>query len=266
MSQLPGAFEMLATLNTPRLMELSVVDAAEKTSFLTETTALAQGEEICAFTRTQGSLPEKVVVTGKLNGKAFTKTLAVKDVAGGAGYLPRTWAKLEIDRLLADGADKNKKAVIDLSMAMYVMTPFTSLLVLEKDEDYATYKVDRGRKDHWAMYDSPRRIPTVYEPYGNQQVRKEAEVKTEPAPKEKKGKTVTDVLGTILVRIPPSLLVMPGQKEKQPALVVNASDWLRMSFRSQNTGERLRPGRNFYLQMCFTFALALTRNPSYAVS
>ena len=47
---------------------------------------------------------------------------------------------------------------------MYVMTPFTSLLVLENEAMYKQFKVDRGRKDHWAMYPCPAKIPVVYEP------------------------------------------------------------------------------------------------------
>src|SRR5438105_9540577 len=158
---------------------------------------------MCPFARTQGQLPEKVIISGKLDGKAFTKTLELKSVVAGAGYLPRTWAKLEIDRLLADGAEKNKKAIIELSMAMYVMTPFTSLLVLETDQDYVTYKVDRGRKDHWAMYDSPQRIPTVYERDPNQQVWNGVWNKPMQAGKTK---TAEEVLAGILIRTSPSFL------------------------------------------------------------
>ncbi len=51
---------------------------------------------------------------------------------------------------------------------MYVMTPFTSLLVLENEEMYTQYKVDRGRKDHWAMYPCPEKIEVVYEPEDGQ--------------------------------------------------------------------------------------------------
>ena len=83
--------------------------------------------------------------------------------ANGAAYLPRTWAKLEIDRLLAEDAQKNKERIVALSKAMYVMTPFTSLLVLENEAMYKQFKVDRGRKDHWAMYPCPAKIPVVYE-------------------------------------------------------------------------------------------------------
>src|SRR5262249_15625359 len=109
-------------------------------------------------------LPAKVIVTGKLDGKPFHREIAVDKPRPGADYLPRTWAKLEIDRLLADGAEKNRDPITKLSLASYVMSPFTSLLVLETEEDYKTFKVDRGRKDHWAMYPCPERIPTVYEP------------------------------------------------------------------------------------------------------
>ncbi len=42
------AFELLATLNTPRLLDVKVVDAAAgEAQFLSETTMIAQGEEIC---------------------------------------------------------------------------------------------------------------------------------------------------------------------------------------------------------------------------
>src|SRR5262249_52709097 len=68
------------------------------------------------------------------------------------------------DRLLAADAMGHKSTIINLSKAMYVMTPFTSLLVLEHEDLYVQYKVDRGRKDHWAMYDCPAKIPVVYEP------------------------------------------------------------------------------------------------------
>src|SRR5207245_1867789 len=50
----------------------------------------------------------------------------------------------------------------------YVMTPFTSLLVLENEAMYKQFNVDRGRKDHWAMYPCPNKIPVVYEPVQSQ--------------------------------------------------------------------------------------------------
>ena len=163
------AFDLYATLNTPRLLDVQVFDANGKARFLMETSMIAQGEELCALTRVdtnQSAVPGKVVLKGTLDGKAFTKEFPVMNVQSGAGYLPRTWAKLEIDRLLAENASKHKNEIISLSKAMYVMSPFTSLLVLETDADYVKYNVDKGRKDHWAMYACPPKIPLVYEPDG----------------------------------------------------------------------------------------------------
>ncbi len=94
------AFELLATLNTPRLLELRVVDDAERVSFLCDAVSLAQGEEVCAIARIPGKaglpvpLPQTITIAGKLDGKPYVRQLAVKGVAEGAGYLPRTWAKL----------------------------------------------------------------------------------------------------------------------------------------------------------------------------
>src|SRR5204863_39656 len=67
-------------------------------------------------------------------------------------------------QLLAEDPARNKAAIIALSKAMYVMTPYTSLLVLENEEMYRQYEVDRGRKDHWAMYPCPERIKVITEP------------------------------------------------------------------------------------------------------
>src|SRR5262249_56262142 len=122
-----------------------------------------QGEEVGAVGGVGGGdeLPRTVRVTGVLNGKEVSNEFDVGGARDGAAYLPRSWAKLEIDRLLAEDAEKHKPAIVELSKAMYVMTPYTSLLVLENDDMYTQFKVDRGRKDHWAMYPAPATIKAV---------------------------------------------------------------------------------------------------------
>src|SRR5207249_1126749 len=101
----------------------------------THATAVAQGEELCAIARLDGNaaLPELVTITGTLDGKPYERTIDVNDVRPKADYLPRTWAKLEIERLLAENSAGNKDRIIALSKSMYVMTPYTSLLVLENE-------------------------------------------------------------------------------------------------------------------------------------
>jgi hypothetical protein len=207
------SFELYSALTAPRLLDVKVVDSAEKAKFLTHTTAVAQGEEVCAIARLEAGakLPEAVTVTGTRDGQTFSRSVPVKDVAANAGYLPRTWAKLEIDRLLAENAQANKARIVQLSMASYVMTPFTSLLVLENEQMYAQFGVDRGRKDHWAMYPCPENIPVVYEPIGG--------VAAAPKPTPAVKPSAEDVLATILVHVPPRTFA-DGAAALPPAVTV----------------------------------------------
>src|SRR5579859_2518076 len=57
---------------------------------------------------------------------------------------------------------------------------------------YVQYKVDKGRKDHWAMYACPNKIAVVYEPLDGS-----PDPKTLKAGQKLPAKTV---LGTIAVR------------------------------------------------------------------
>lgn len=166
------AFDLLSTLNSPRLTEIAAKsDGANGPQILLLSNALAHGQELAAVTRVPKgqALPKSLTINGKLNGKEFTQTVQVPESlstgnsAAQSGHLPRTWARLEIDRLVALGSVEHKQQIIELSKAMYVMSPFTSLLVLETEQMYAQFNVDRGRKDHWAMYAAPAQIPVVSE-------------------------------------------------------------------------------------------------------
>jgi ferric-dicitrate binding protein FerR (iron transport regulator) len=202
------ALDLLATLNTPRLVGVRVADVAGRLSFLPCEDSLAQGEELVAVARLDADapMPEPLEVAGLVGGKPRKWTIGVAGVAAGADYLPRTWAKLRIDRLVAEGAEKHRAEIVALSKAMYVLSPFTSLLVLENEEMYAQYGVDRGRKDHWAMYACPPRIPVVYEPLAPQPPETPAPLAEKPAAKKP---TVEQVLATVLVRRPTPVLLWP---------------------------------------------------------
>jgi hypothetical protein len=156
--------DLASLLQQPRLLDASVSDPGGKVTFLPFSRLVSQGEELAAVARFKGQPPARLRVRGLLEGKQFVRELAVKEVRDRAAYLPRSWAKLEIERLLAEDALKHKEAVVELSKQMYVLTPFTSLLVLESEEMYARFKVDKGRKDHWALYPAPAKIPVVFEP------------------------------------------------------------------------------------------------------
>jgi tetratricopeptide (TPR) repeat protein len=209
-------FELHAALTMPRLLDVTVTDEAGR-RLLTCANSITSGEEICAAHRLDGDdqhLPQSVTVTGSLDGTPFQRVLRVQDVSGGAGYIPRTWARLEIDRLLAEDAAKHHDRVIELSKAMYVMTPFTSLLVLENEQMYRENKVDRGRKDHWAMYPCEDTIKVRYEPDENS-----------PADPNNPGDqkpTEQQVLQTIQVRVAPRCLHWPNAANGPGGSVVTA--------------------------------------------
>jgi tetratricopeptide (TPR) repeat protein len=159
------AFELGSALNTPRLMDIRVEPNDGQTEFMAVKDWVVHGEEFCAVARLKpGQTAESVTVSGSVGGKAFRREIPVENVAEKSDCLPRTWAKLAIDDMVARDAEKYKSQIVELSKLMYVMSPFTSLLVLENDEMYEQYNVDRGRKDHWALYPCPNKIEVVHEP------------------------------------------------------------------------------------------------------
>jgi tetratricopeptide (TPR) repeat protein len=192
-------------------MDIRVQPDAGPAKFLLHETSIAQGEEICAVARLgkdDGALPKSVTVLGTLDGEAFHVPLDLPARMSEAGHLPRTWAKLELDRLIAeDVQQKNRDKIIELSKQMYVMTPYTSLLVLENEEMYERFKVDRGRKDHWAHYQTPPKIEVKFEPLDGQPL------DARFAPKTQKPHA-NQVLQTILVRLPASILTWPNRSNR----------------------------------------------------
>lgn len=64
--------------------------------------------------------------------------------------LERSWAKAKIDSLVAtplsQGEAATRKAIIDLSTKHRVVSPHTSFLVLETEQDYARFHIDRRAK------------------------------------------------------------------------------------------------------------------------
>jgi len=160
----PGwrAFEFMSAMNAARLVEVKLDSADWR--IMSET--LAHGTELCAVAKLakDAPLPTQIRVSGTLGGQPWLRDLKLEAQPASAGWLPRAWAKLELDRLAAAGAEKHRAEIVALSKSSYVMSPFTSLLVLENDAMYEQYKIDRGRKDHWAMYPCPENIPVVKEP------------------------------------------------------------------------------------------------------
>ncbi len=94
----------------------------------------------------QKKVPLEVVVTGKrgtetVTFKAKTNFAEAED---GNSFIPRLWARLHLDQLLSQGKSKAiQDEIIRLSEEFHIITPFTSLLVLETDADRERFGVKR---------------------------------------------------------------------------------------------------------------------------
>ncbi len=161
-------FDLIASLNTARMTNIRVAlldenDKPMEAIAYPSATIIAAGEILTVTAMCGTKLPSWIRFTGQVDGRSVTKTAMVQGSTTGAAYLPRLWAKQHINNLLKSDM-ANQEEIIALSKAFYVVTPFTSLIVLEDDAMYAQYDVGRGRKDHWAMYDAPQTIEVIKEP------------------------------------------------------------------------------------------------------
>ena len=97
---------------------------------------------------------------------AWSQTLPLVAESRPAAYLPRLWAQAQIEAWIEDDAEAHQKEITELGMKWFLITPYTSLLVLENDAMYEQYDVTRPKATDWAHYESPATIPVVYEPMG----------------------------------------------------------------------------------------------------
>ncbi len=208
------ALEISSALNSSRLVRLKVSDPSGNETFLNCDDMISAGQEICAVTRIdcKRDLPQSITLSAMFDGHEWKQTLPVANPAKEAGYLPRLWAKLEIDRLVGEDPNRNHDSIVNLSKSMYVMSPFTSLLVLENDAMYAQFNIDRGRKDHWALYRCPDTIEVINEPLAASLNTAPATVAAPIPPATATTKpTARQILRTIVTRPRPVQLEVPAR-------------------------------------------------------
>ena len=214
-------FDLLASLNTPRMTNIQV-ELLDDGGGLMEAIAypsssvLAAGETLTVTAMSDKSLPASIRFQGRVGTELVTKTADVKEAKTDAQYLPRLWAKRHIDELLkSDMSDQEE--IISLSKDFYVVTPYTSLIVLEDDAMYEEYEVERGRKDHWASYDAPKTIEVIKEPLerndwwwgGFEGEDSKIDVKARP-------KTAQEIVDNIQIRINAPFYIWNDQTQYQP--------------------------------------------------
>ncbi len=90
-----------------------------------------QGEVV--ITATRGDTPLQI-----------TSPFQVNNAEQGNSFIPRLWARMHLDALLEQGSSQAiQDEVISLSEEYHIITPYTSLLVLETDADRERFQVKR---------------------------------------------------------------------------------------------------------------------------
>ena len=88
----------------------------------------------------------EIIVTGMRGSEKvrYAARVSLKDAEAGNSFIPRLWARAHLDQLLAQGQNQAiRDEIIRLSEEFHIITPFTSLLVLETDADRERFGVQR---------------------------------------------------------------------------------------------------------------------------
>jgi tetratricopeptide (TPR) repeat protein len=93
-----------------------------------------------------GDQTGEMIITGKRGGEdvRFAARVWLKGAEAGNSFIPRLWARAHMDQLLQQGTSQFiKDEIIGLSEEFHIITPYTSLLVLESDADRERFGVTR---------------------------------------------------------------------------------------------------------------------------
>ena len=108
--------------------------------------ALRLGQQVLLVGKLARPEGDAVTLTGELDGKPYS--FSAKPVWGDGPMaqtplVPRLWASRRIDALRTSGDAAAAKEIVDLSQRFHVLTPLTSLLVLENDAMFAEMGIAR---------------------------------------------------------------------------------------------------------------------------
>ncbi len=145
------AQQLVAEIAEPALRDLTIEFRGLRTArvYPEELPHLPDGSQQIILGR---YLPEgrdqagEVIVTGRRGGRPvrFHASVSLKDAEEGNSFIPRLWARMHLDHLLEQGSSKAiHDEIIALSEEYQIITPYTSLLVLESDADRERFKVKR---------------------------------------------------------------------------------------------------------------------------
>ena len=166
-----AAFQLGLSLQSPLLQSPIVkCDAAVLNEiYPANLGALLPGQEIFLHSRVAAANVSalNVGIAGQFQNAAYERTYKVTlpptEKLAADPAVGRFWSRARLDHLLAKPQDANTRAeVIELAKTWTLMSPYTSFLVLESNEDYKRYDIDRSkRRPAWKDLDVAGLAPIV---------------------------------------------------------------------------------------------------------
>ncbi len=142
------ALRLAAALKTPTITDLAIdAGAGLDDVMISGGGKVSYGGEVTLLARTHHPLPRTIEVTGRLGGKDFQRSYkARQDDSITASFVPRFWAQEQVRRQLGSAADpvQVRGSLLRLGLEYGLMTPFSSILVLESEAAYAARGIQRS--------------------------------------------------------------------------------------------------------------------------
>jgi len=164
------AFDLIATLNTPRLLGVQAELQGAGGEPIGKATAygpaqIASGEDALFVARLPaGETAARLRLRGTVQGEAWSTSIEIdRPEKRHASYLPRLWAERRVAALIIGEPSGHQAEITALGMQHFLVTPFTSLLVVETEKMAKDLGLKVGTGDGWAKYGLPDRIENRYE-------------------------------------------------------------------------------------------------------
>ena len=143
------ARELLEEITRPSVRDLAITvnGIATAAIYPTDLSNLPLGSQqlvVGRYDPRRGATEASVVVRGSIGEERIEHRVTVPLSAEGEGnsFLPRFWARHHLDFLLEQGATQELQGqIVALSEDFQIITPYTSFLVLESDEDRERFQV-----------------------------------------------------------------------------------------------------------------------------
>ncbi len=154
-------FALAAThSDAPRLTDARVIGPAGAIMFPSTAATVFAGDELIAVMKTSPDqpMPPSVRLTGKLGGKEHTEEITLTPAVT-TDRVSQRWARQQL--AFMEASDAPKEDIVKLSTELGVMSKYTSLLVLENDEAYQRFQIERKNAEVQAAAQKLAQAPQV---------------------------------------------------------------------------------------------------------